>query len=158
VKLLPFGPKGHSEDTALIHKAIAGEWNILTFELPEGNGNGPIRVDPEHQPCLVEVGDILVHSASGELLWSDNASTGARNFVAAGDVVVLPVGNGSLITSFGDDLQLILPTPNLQGRLKLTISLANELRATAARESARLEQTCVGGKSSKTCSRISWIM
>ena len=123
VKVFPFGPTGHSEDTALIHKAIAGEWNTLTFELPEGNGNGPIRVDPEHQPCLVEVGDILIYSPSGELLWNDHASAGARKFAAAGNVAVLPIGNGSVIASFGGDPQLILPTPNLEGRLKLTVSL-----------------------------------
>ena len=164
VKVFPFGPTGHCEDTALIHKAIAGEWNTLMFELPEGNGNGPIRVDPEHQPCLVEVGDILVHSASGELLWSDNASAGARSFATAGRVAVLPVGNGSVITSFGDDPLLLLPTPNLQGRLKLTISLrvslapnpapeivhsvANELRATAEQQvrAAQLERETIANQ------------
>jgi len=134
VKVFPFGPTGHSEDTALIHKAIAGEWNTLTFELLEGNGSGPIRVDPEHQPCLVEVGDILIHSASGELLWSDNASSGTRNFATAGKVAVLPVGNGSVLTSFSDDPQLLLPTPNLQGRLKLTISLRVSLAPNPAPE------------------------
>jgi hypothetical protein len=134
VIVFPFGPTGHSGDTALIHKAIAGEWNTLTFELPEGNGNGPIRVDPEHQPCLVEVGDILIHSASGELLWRDNASAEVRNFAVAGDAAVLPLGNGSIISSFGDDPQLILPTPNLRGRLRLTISLRVSLAPSPAPE------------------------
>jgi Methyltransferase domain len=134
VKVFPFGPAGHCEDTALIHKAIAGEWNTLTFELPEGNGNGPIRVDPEHQPCLVEVGDILIHSASGELLWSDSASAEARSFAAEGSVAVLPIGNGSIMTSFGDDPLLLLPPRNLQGRLKLTISLRVSLAPNPAPE------------------------
>jgi len=134
VKVFPFGPMGYSEDTVLIHEAIAGEWNTLTFELLEGNGSGPIRVDPEHQPCLVEVGDILIRSSSGELLWSDNASNGARKFAAAGNVAVFPVGNGSVITSLGNDPQLLLPTPNLQQPLKLTISLRVSLAPNPAPE------------------------
>jgi len=106
----------------------------LTFELLEGNGSGPIRVHPEHQPCLVEVGDILIRSSSGELLWSDNASNGARKFAAAGNVAVFPVGNGSVITSLGNDPQLLLPTPNLQQPLKLTISLRVSLAPNPAPE------------------------
>lgn len=136
VKIFPFGPSGYSEDTAVIHKAIAGEWTTLVFELPKGNGAGPLRVDPEHQPCLVEVGDILVHShLSGELLWSDNASSGVRGFVAAGSAAVLPIGNGSVVTSFGDDPQLIFATPpDMQGRLTITLTLRVSLAPNPAPE------------------------
>lgn len=136
VEVFPFGPSGYSADTSLIHKATAGEWTTLIFELPEGNGPGPLRVDPEHQPCLVEVGDILIHShPSGELLWNDNASAGARAFVAAGSATVLPIGNGSVVSSFGDDPQLILATPpHMQGRLTLTLSLRVSLAPNPAPE------------------------
>ena len=125
VQVFPFGATGYSEETSLIHKMTAGAWNTLTFEMPEGNGPGPIRVDPGHQPCLVEVGDILIHShLSGDLLWSDHASSGTRSFVAAGSAQVLPGGNGSFVTNSDGDPQLILATPpDMQGPLKLTISL-----------------------------------
>lgn len=136
VKVFPFGPSGYSEDTSLIHKATAGEWTTLAFELPEGNGPGPLRVDPEHQPCLIEIGDVLVHShPSGELLWRDSAWSGARGFAVAGSAAVLPIGNGSLLTSFGDDPQLILATPpDMPGRLRLTISLRVSLTPNPAPE------------------------
>jgi hypothetical protein len=124
VQVFPFGAAGHSAETSLLRKMTAGVWNTLTFELLEGNGCGPLRVDPECQPCLVEVGDILIHShPSGNLLWSDYASSGARSFVATGSAAVVAGGNGSLVASSGDDPQLIVTLPDLQGPLTLTISL-----------------------------------
>jgi len=166
VQVFPFGATGYSEETSLIHKMTAGAWNTLTFEMPEGNGSGPIRVDPGHQPCLVEVGDILIHShLSGDLLWSDHASSGTRSLVAAGSARVLPGGNGSFVTNSDDDPQLILATPpDMQGPLKLTISLrvcltpnpapeivANELgRMRAELEHGKIERDTIANELGRT--------
>lgn len=164
VQVFPFGATGHSEETSVIHKMAAGAWNSLTFELPEGNGTGPIRVDPGHQPCLVEVGDILIHShLSGELLWSDHASSGTRSFVAAGSARVPPGGNGSFLTNSGNDPQLILASPpEMQGPLQLTISLRVSLAPNPAPEivhslvsAAQLEQKAIANQLGRTTTDLS---
>jgi hypothetical protein len=169
VQVFPFGPTGYSEETSLIRETTAGVWNTLTFELPAGNGRGPLRVDPGHQPCLVEVGDILIRShPSEELSWSDYASSGARSFVAAGSAAAIAGGNGSLIASSGDDPQLIVTLPDLQGSLELTISLrvslasnplpdivANELgRATAELARVRTERETIADQLDRTTAEI----
>src|SRR5208283_503531 len=52
------------------------------------------------------------------------ATPGARSLVAAGTAAELSSENGSFFVSLGDDPQFILTTPpNIQGALKLTISL-----------------------------------
>jgi hypothetical protein len=164
VQVFPLGATGHSEETSLIHKMTAGAWNTLTFELPEGNGPGPIRVDPGHQPCLVEVGDILIHShLSGDLLWGDHASSGTRSFVAAGSARVPPGGNGSFVTNSGNDPQLILATPpDMQGPLNLTISLRVSLAPNPAPEivhslvsAAQLEQKAIANQLGRTTTDLS---
>ena len=125
VQVFPFGATGYSEETSLIQKMKPCTWNTLTFELPEGIGNGALRVDPAHEPCFVEIGDVLIHShSSGELLWCAAAPPDARSLVAAGTAIELPSENGSFLISLGDDPQFMLTAPlDMQGALKLTISL-----------------------------------
>ena len=124
VQVFPFGATGYSEESSLVRKIKGGMWSTLIVELPEGNGRGPLRVDPADQPCFVELGDILVHSCpEGELLWSSSAGSRMGSLVASGTAVLLSGEHGSYLLSFGDDPQLMLMTPDLPGALKLTISL-----------------------------------
>ena len=124
VQVFPFGETGYSEESSLVQKIKGGMWSTLIVELPEGNGRGPLRVDPADQPCFVELGDILVHSCpAGELLWSSSAASRTGSLVASGTAVLLSGEHGSYLLSFGDDPQLMLMTPDLPGALKLTISL-----------------------------------
>jgi len=136
VQVFPFGVTGYSEATSMIQQMEAGTWNTLVFELPEGSGHGPLRVDPVRAPSFVEIGDILIHSrSSGELLWSSPALSGARSLVAAGSAAVLPSEDGSFLISFGDDPQLMLTIPpDMQGALTLTISLRVSLAPKPAPE------------------------
>ncbi len=125
VQVFPFGATGYSEETCLVQKMSPGAWNTLTFELRDGIGNGPLRIDPAHEPCFVELGDVLIYSlSSGDLLWSAVPPPDTRSLIASGTAVELRSENEIFFISLGDDPQFILMAPlDMQGALKLTISL-----------------------------------
>ncbi len=124
VQVFPFGASGYSEERAVLHKMEAGTWNTLVFELPDGVGTGPLRVDPGNEPSIVEVGDILIHSiASGELLWSASASSGRDSLAAFGTAELLSSEAGLFLASSGDDPQLMVSVPpSVQGPVRLSVS------------------------------------
>jgi len=114
----------HSPETSQIRSMTAGKWNTLVFDLRDPKVQGPFRIDPGSEPSLIEVGDILIHSGeTGELLWSSLASSEKHDLQVAG--TALSYSNESpLIINVGDDPQFLLATPpNVQGPLKLSVSL-----------------------------------
>lgn len=125
VQVFPFGDSGYCEETSLLRKTKAAAWGTLVFELTEGTGRGPLRIDPAHAPGFVELGDITIHSLSSDvLLWRATASTDAHGLLAAGTAELSCLGSVPLLLSLGPDPQLLLQsTENLPGPLKVTISL-----------------------------------
>jgi hypothetical protein len=125
VQVFPFGTAGYAEETSLFQKMKPGSWTTLSFELPEGIGQGPLRIDPAHDPSLIEIGEISLYSfTSGEVLWSVAAPSGWKSVTVAGTAATVPSCDRMMLISFGDDPQLILNMPpSVQGPVKLTMSL-----------------------------------
>jgi hypothetical protein len=136
VQVFPFGATGYSEQTSLSRTITAGTWHTLVFELPEGVGHGPLRVDPAHIASFVEIGDIEINSdASGDLLWKAPSSSPGNDLVAAGTAALLHGEKRLFLFSFGNDPQLMLNVPpDVQGAVKLTISLRVSLTSSRAPE------------------------
>jgi hypothetical protein len=110
VTVYPFVSPGYAETTALSAPLRTGQWERLTFDLPNGS-QGPIRIDPVQEPAVVEIAEIRVRTAAGDnLLWRAGAIEGFDDIQPAGDLLALPQENGCLrYLSFGVDPQLILP-------------------------------------------------
>jgi len=151
VQVFPFGPNGYSEETSLLRKTMTGIWDTLEFELPQGSLEGPLRIDPSHEPSLVQIHEISLSSrATGEELW--NIAGARKNEVKVdGTATLLPSGDGLLISSSGDDPQMVLPVvTSAQGALKLRLQLrvlptpapapevVNGVHQNAQQQSARL--------------------
>ena len=124
VQVFPFGSTGYSEETGLLQKTKTGVWDTLEFELPQGLGEGPLRIDPSHEPSLVQIREMFLSALStGELVWNI-AEHGPEAVKIEGTATLLPSDDGLLVSSFGDDPQIILPAPNDAHRpLKLTVQL-----------------------------------
>jgi Methyltransferase domain len=134
VQVFPFGATGFSEETALLKKMKPGTWSTLVFELPDGIGQGLLRIDPAHDPGIIEVDQLQLHSMpKDELVW--DALTQPESLQLAGTVVMVPREAGLLLISTGNDPQLILNVPSsVSGAVKLTISLHAGLASQAASE------------------------
>ena len=123
VQVFPFGTTGHSEETVLVKKMKPGTWSTLDFELPEGVGQGPLRIDPAHDPGIVEIKEIRLHSlADDKVVW--DALAHPQSIQLAGTAVMVPQETGMLLISTGNDPQVILDVPaSLSGAVMLSISL-----------------------------------
>jgi hypothetical protein len=161
VAVYPFVPPGYGETYAVGATLRTGQWERLTFDLPNGS-QGPIRIDPVQKPAVVEIGEIRIRAAAGDkLLWRAGEAGGFDDIQPAGDIVVLSKENGCLrYFSFGFDPQLILPDlpPDVSDRpLRVDILLMVEteisglagwlntslLRATPDRVSSSTEQLLI---------------
>lgn len=124
VQVFPFGDTGYSEETALLRITKTGVWDTLEFELPQGLGNGPLRIDPSHEPSLVQIREVFLFAdPSGEVVWSIDESS-RDQLEVDGTATLLPCDDGVLLSSFGDDPQLVLRIPSHgSGSLKLRLQL-----------------------------------
>lgn len=123
VQVFPFGATGHSEETALIKKMKPDTWSTLTFELLEGIGQGPLRIDPAHDPGIVEINQLTLQSLSREdVLW--DALAESQSVRVSGTAEMFPRDAGLLLICPGNDPQLMVDVPStMPGALKLTISM-----------------------------------
>jgi hypothetical protein len=128
VQMFPYGTGGYVEETSQIRKTKAGAWDQLVFHLHqagrEGLHDGCLRIDPGCEPSFIEVGEILVHSEAGDLLWESPATSEARGLMTAGTACIPFRNNESFLISFGDDPQLLVPIPpELAGPLRLSVAI-----------------------------------
>ncbi len=109
----PYGNTGHAAETAIKVDVRPGRWEHLVVDLPQGLGNGPLRVDPAEQPGLIDVSGIVIRRpANGEVLWSANGSEALSVLSAGGTLMTVNDTQQSDVCgffSFGPDPQLILP-------------------------------------------------
>jgi hypothetical protein len=109
VTAYPFVPPGYGETAAFRAPLETGQWERLTFDLPNGS-QGPIRIDPVQKPAVVEIAEIRVRNAADDsLLWQASETGGFNEIKHAGDIMVMSRENCLRCFSFGLDPQLILP-------------------------------------------------
>ena len=100
---------GYREESSVGTWITIGEWQHVRLELPQGSGDGPIRVDPAHRPAVIEfAGAQLLRAADGAVLrsWTN---TDVRQWRPAADLVLLPGDEPTRLLSTGNDPQLLLP-------------------------------------------------
>ena len=125
VAVYPFGSSGYSEETTSTETIKPGGRRTLVFDLPQGLGAGPLRVDPADRPCIVELDSISITSKeSGAALLSATEPMALRRLELSGTAMSLPDENRCLLLSYGHDPQIIFPM--LEGgntALRVEISL-----------------------------------
>ena len=100
---------GYREESSVGTWITIGEWQHVRLELPQGSGDGPIRVDPADRPAVIEfAGAQLLRAADGAVLrsWTN---TDVRQWRPAADLVLLPGDEPTRLLSTGNDPQLLLP-------------------------------------------------
>lgn len=126
VQLFPFGAAGYSEDNSFTQPIEVDAWQELLFELPQGTGRGPVRIDPSDCPSLIEIGRITVSSiASGTTIWAAKASE-LRELHFSGSMLLLPSDHACLLLSYGTDPRIALPVldqPDEPARVEISLRI-----------------------------------
>ncbi len=96
----------------------------LTFILPEGTGDGPLRIDPADCPCVIELTSLNVtDEKTGDVLWQGSAQDFPQ-LKFGGSAIPLASLDTFAIFSYGDDPQMFLPClPGRHGRALVKVQL-----------------------------------
>jgi hypothetical protein len=104
---------GYSAESSVGQEVGSGKWERVSIELPNGLGNGPLRIDPAEQPAVIDLSALaLRRPLDGEILWSANRYADLSLLQVGGTLSPLsPVVNQEFCryVSFGADPQLFLP-------------------------------------------------
>jgi hypothetical protein len=109
-QVFPHLANGYSEVASAATALKMGEWQHVVLKIPQGSGNGPIRVDPADRPCMIQIAGVMLRRAvDGSVLksWSDAADI--RAFSPIADLLLLPGDGATCFLSTGGDPQLLLP-------------------------------------------------
>lgn len=110
LKIYTFGDGGYTEKQSQSALLPPKEWKHISFELPQGQGNGPIRIDPSDVPAIIEVAEIQIRAAEdGRLLWHGQKEAGLSAVEVNRELQVLPGGDHFRCASYGFDPQILLP-------------------------------------------------
>lgn len=104
---------GYSADRSISQEVAPEKWERVSIELPNGLGNGPLRIDPAEQAAVIDLSALaLRRPLDGEILWSANRYADLADLQVGGTLSPLnPVANQEFCryVSFGADPQLFLP-------------------------------------------------
>lgn len=126
VQIYPFGENGYREETSLIQQISIDQSEKLSFYLPHGLGNGPVRIDPAACPCVIDIATIAVRDAtSNAVLWqADDPARLLSTVTVSGSAALLLNFKLGVLVSYGNDPRIILPTiEHHDGPLRIDISL-----------------------------------
>jgi hypothetical protein len=108
-RVFPCLEGGYREESSVGTGLTTGQWQHVRLELPQGSGDGPIRVDPADRAGVIEfAGAQLLRAWDGAVLrsWTN---PDVRQWHVGGDLVLLPGDEPTLLLSTGNDPQLLLP-------------------------------------------------
>jgi hypothetical protein len=109
-KVYVFGDAGYRETQSALAIVPAKRWQRVTFELPHGMGNGPIRVDPLDMPGIIDIAEIQLRKADdGQLLWEATKEADFEKLQVNDEVQVLSRSEHFRCVSHGFDPQIVLP-------------------------------------------------
>jgi hypothetical protein len=104
---------GYSGDNSVGHDIASEKWERFTVELPNGIGNGPLRIDPAEQPAIIDISAIaLRRPLDGEILWTVNGCSELASLEVGGTLTRMGPNKGQgfcRFMSLGSDPQLFLP-------------------------------------------------
>lgn len=113
VQLYPYGNFGYSEETSLKETVEVAHWKTVSFMLPEGAGEGPLRLDPSPFPSIIEIASAEISNAdSGKTVWTMNEAAECGHLKAAGTAYQISAGRIPVFFSSGFDAQLLFPQVN----------------------------------------------
>jgi hypothetical protein len=106
--------EGYSAATCVGKDFASEKWERFSIELPNGLGNGPLRIDPADQPAVIDISSVALRKPlNGEILWIANGCSEITSLLRVGGTLTSLKRNTSQefcrFVSFGVDPQLFLP-------------------------------------------------
>jgi len=110
VQVFPFGVSGYSEETSVGRVVRLDQWEELSFALPSGAGNGPLRIDPSDRVSLVEIQRIVVTDTSTKaIVFAARAKQDFKALQILEPALLLEGGKFFSVFSCSDDPNILLP-------------------------------------------------
>jgi hypothetical protein len=137
----------YQQEEELTQLLEAGKWMNLFLSLPEGLGDGPLRIDPCSRAGIIDIESIVIRKVRGKTVWSWNAQARADIFEVEGSGFQLPSRESLRILSFGNEPQLFLPELHgaaFDSALELEIRIRIDLEMSALQEVTLASQTPPG--------------
>jgi GT2 family glycosyltransferase/glycosyltransferase involved in cell wall biosynthesis len=104
-----YGRQGYEESESVSAFLPAGLWHQVSFELPNGSGRGPIRIDPADVPAIIDITEIQVRRAhDGKVLWRTREA-GFNVLRVNSEIQVLSQKDHFLCAAHSLDPQILLP-------------------------------------------------
>jgi archaellum component FlaC len=124
----------YQEDERFTDVLEPGKWVNVFLSLPEGLGDGPLRIDPSNRTAVIDIESIVIRKVRGKTVWSWNAPEHTGIFEIEGTAFRLPSSESLRILSFGNEPQLYLPEllgAPFDGPLELEIRIRIDLEMSA---------------------------
>jgi hypothetical protein len=110
MKVYTFGDAGYCERQSAPAIVQAKRWQRVTFDLPHGMGNGPVRVDPLDMPGIIDIAEIQLRKADdGQVLWEATKGPDFEKLQLNDEVQVLSRSEHFRCVSHEFDPQIVLP-------------------------------------------------
>jgi hypothetical protein len=84
-------------------------WTNVCIRLPDGVGDGPLRVDLASRTAVIEIAGITLRKMDGKIAWAWTPKDDLRGIEIKGTAVVLPSGGSLSVLSYGTEPRLYLP-------------------------------------------------
>jgi hypothetical protein len=86
-----------------------GKWTNVFVRLPEGPGDGPLRIEPASRTGIIDVSSIILRKVGGRTVWSWHPEDSSEGFRVEGTAYRMPSADSFRILSFGNAPQIFLP-------------------------------------------------
>jgi hypothetical protein len=99
----------YTEANSAVQIAQVGKQQRLSFELPAGIPNAPLRIDPSDRVGIVEIREICISNAErSRVLWKWSATEPEPALQVDGTARLIAGKRGVTLVSYGSDPQLLL--------------------------------------------------
>ena len=100
----------YTEENSVVRIVEMGQRQRVTFELPAGIPEKPLRIDPAERACIIELSEICVWTCGrSAVLWKWDGSGPVPIFQVGGTARVLASMDRIIILSDGIDPQIFIP-------------------------------------------------
>ena len=113
-----------------------GAWMNLHLDLPNGTGDGPLRMDVTNRPAVCDISAISLRRPDGTVIWTWNPKDVTDALRVEGTAAVMASQNFCRVLSLGDSPHVYLPVfrgAAFEQHLVLEIRLRVDLELAAVR-------------------------
>jgi len=110
-------PNGYDEQNSARFRVPLQSWQKIAVELPWGQTDFRLRIDPANRPCLIELSCIELLTPDGAVAWR-LTEINAHTLEVGGTAIALSRGHIFRLVSDGNDPQVFLPPVDISGGIQ----------------------------------------